>query len=400
MVVNRRLLLAVASAMTLVLTAAAPMVGATKEAKPGPLRAGSLLRVKDMAANGVTRNGPIVAVGWHEASKPGQLYLAFSTDGGKDYRRTNGNLRRYPIVGETALGVSLAICADRVWAATGYHSRSDKAGDSDVFLTSRTVGGGAAQALMTSTANNRKVRNVTVSCVGNQHIAIGWLQNNGSKTTAQLMIRSVEPLGTTPAVKQVFNLGVAEFKSGLDVAATPTSVAVAFVRDGHLRLRRFDIDTTGSLAISPHQLKTIAWKDVKFPKLAARSKRLVTAYTDAGKVRAKVSKDLGATFSGPKTLVNTGGLKNMSRPYSIDVSGDRIVATAAAYSKAAGKVTPQRITSSTFGENWSARSFGNVGARMAALLKKKGRDPLLMESWHNNAPKGSNDTLRARYEQP
>ena len=85
MVVKRRLLLAVASALTLVLTAAAPMMAATKEAKPSPLRAASLLRVKDIAANGNTAGGSIVAIGWHEGSKPGQLYLAFSTDGGPVY---------------------------------------------------------------------------------------------------------------------------------------------------------------------------------------------------------------------------------------------------------------------------------------------------------------------------
>ena len=35
---------------------------------------------------------------------------------------------------------------------------------------------------------------------------------------------------------------------------------------------------------------------------------------------------------------------------------------------------------------------------MASWLKKKGQAPLLMEAWHNNAPKGLADTLRARYE--
>ena len=48
MVVKSRLLLAVASALTLVLTASAPMFGATREAKPAPLRSGSLVRLKDI----------------------------------------------------------------------------------------------------------------------------------------------------------------------------------------------------------------------------------------------------------------------------------------------------------------------------------------------------------------
>ena len=398
MVVHRTILLAVAAALALVLTAAAPMVGATRKAKPSPLQAGNLLRVKDIAANGNTGKGQIVAVGWHEASKPGRLYLAFSRDGGSDYRRTNGRLRKYPVVGDPKLGLSLAICANRVWAGTAYRRATDRRGDSDVLLTSRTIGGGAAQALMTKTSDDRRVRDVTVSCVGNQYVAVGWLNKNGNdKTTARVMIRSVEPLGTPPSFKKVYNLGLAEFKSGLDVAATPTSAAVTFVRDGNLRLKRFEVDRSSPGAITVEPLKTIAWKDVKHPQMAAKWNRLVVAYTDRGKLRAKVSRDQGQTLSSPMTLARTGGVRNPSKAQSIDVVGDRIVTTAKVYRKATG-YQPQRIASSTFGESWSTRAFGNDGARRAALLKSKGQAPVLVESWHNNAPRGSRDTLRARYE--
>ncbi len=399
MVVKPRLLLAVASALTLVLTVSAPMLGASKQAKPDPIRSGSLLRLKAMAANGITSKGAIVALGWHESSKPGQLYLAFSTNGGRDYRRSNGNLRRYPIVGEPSLGMSLDICGGRVWAGTGYRSSSDKAGDSDVFLTSRTIGGGAAQALLTSTRDDRRVRNVTVSCVGKDLIAIGWLQKTGNKSTAQVMLRSLEPLGTTPSFKKTYNLGLAELKSGLAVATTPASVAVSFVRDGNLRLKRFDVGS--SLGdITGYPLEAIAWKDVRFPVMDARGKRLVVSYSDAGKVRLRTSRDLGETFSSPRTMASTGGLKNPSRPYSIDVVGDRIVTTSGIYSKAAGKVRPYRMVSNDFGAAWSKSVFGNVGPRLAALLKKKNQGPTFVEAWHNNAAKGSNDTIRARYELP
>jgi hypothetical protein len=401
MVVKRRLLLAIASTMTLVMTAATPMMGATKEAQPGPLRQENLLRIKDMASNGITKSGAIAAVGWHEASRPGQLYVAFSTNGGRDYRRTNGKLRRYPIVGEPALGMSLAICANRVWVGTGYHQSSDKAGDSDVFLTSRSIGGGAAQALLTSTADDRRVRDVTVSCVGGDMVAIGWLQKSGSKSTAQLMLRSLEPLGTAPSFKKVYDLGAAEYKSGIAVASTSGSAAVAFVRNGDLKLKRFDIGGGSATAtVGGHPLKTIAWNDVKYPAMAARGKRLVVAYTDAGKVRAKFSRDLGAKLSTAKTLVGTGGIKNPSKAYAVDVVADRIVVEAGTYSKASGKVTPQRLHSKDAGTSWVKQSFGHVGARYGTLIKKKTGAPLLLESWHNNAAKGSRDTLRARYELP
>lgn len=399
MVVKPRLLLAVASALTLVLTAAAPMMAASREAKPSPLRSAGLVRVKDIAANGNTKGGAVVAVGWHEGSGPGQLYVAFSTDGGKDYRRSNGRLRRYPVVGEPSLGMSLDVCAGKVWAATGYHSSSDKTGDSDVFLTSRTIGGGAAQALLTSTSADRRVRDVTVSCVSNKLIAIGWLQKVGNKTTARLMLRSMEPLGTTPTFKETYNLGGAQLKRGLAVAATPKSVAVAFARDGHLRLKRFDVEA-GTTNVTTNPLQTIAWKETKHPVMDARGKRLAVAYSDAGKVRVKTSKDLGETLSRARTLASTGGIKNPSRADALDLVGDSIVSTLRVYSKATGKAIPQRVTSSTFGDKWSRRTFGNVGPRYASLLKKKKGAPLIVETWHNNARKGSNDTLRARYELP
>ena len=396
MVVKRRLLLVVASALALMLTASAPMFAATREAQPAPLRAAQLLRVKDIAANGVSAKGSIVAVGYQEAGNPGQLYLAFSADGGKDYRRSNGNLRRYPVVGIPTLGMSLDICAGRVWAATAYRSPSDKARDSDVFLTSRTIGGGAAQALMTSTADDRRVRDATVTCAGGDLIAIGWLQRSGGKATAQLMIRSIEPLGTTPSIEQTFDLGPAELGSGLDVAATPEAVAVSFVRDGDLRIKRYAIGADNSITEGP--LQTIAWNDVRFPETKARGKRLVVAYSDAGKVRVKTSRDLGETYSGARTLANTGGVKNPSVPWSIDVVGDRLVATVGVYSKASGTVQPVRMTSTTFGARWSKSTFGNVGARVAAFLKRPDLPSKLQEAWHNNAAKGAADTLRARYE--
>ncbi len=400
MIVQRRILLAAASALALVLATVAPAAGATRKATPSPLRTGNLLRVKDIAANGSTSKGRIVAVGWREASEPGRLYLAFSRDGGKDYRRSNGRLRRYPVVGDPKLGISLDVCANRVWAATGYGRRSDRPGDSDVLMTSRIIGGGASQAFMTDSSADRRVRDMTISCVGNRYLAIGWLNKNGNnKTTARLMIRSVERLGTPPSFKKVYNLGRADFKSGLDVAATPESVAVSFVRDGRLRLKRFEVDRSTPGAISGEPLKTVVWKAVQHPQMAAKWNRLVVAYTQRGKIRAKVSKDQGETLSRPTTLVRTGGARNPSKAQSIAVVGDRIVATARVYSKASG-YEPQRIESSTFGEEWSTRTFGNDGARRAALLKTKGQQPLLIEAWHNNAPKGSLDTLRARYELP
>ncbi len=399
MVVKRRLLLAVASALTLMLIAAAPMVGATKEAKPSPLRSSSLLRVKDVATDKLGSE-KVVAVGWHEGTKPGQLWLTFSRDGGATYSKNSGKMRRFPVVGVPSLGMSLDICAGRVWVGSAYRSSSDRRGDSDVFLTSRRLGGEAAQALMTSTSKDRQVRDVSVACAGNDLLAIAWLEKKGSKERARLMLRSLEKLGTAPKFKRTFNLGPAELGSGLAVAGTSDSVAVAYVQGGHLRLKRFGIGKGIPPNVTGQATQSIAFSGISDPVMAALGQRLVVAYSDAGKVKVEISDDLGATFSNAKSLINTGNAKHPSRPYSLDVVGKRIVLEAGAWSKDDSRLLPRRVQSTDSGATWGSRAYGHKGTRVGALLRGANKSSQLMEAWHNNAPKGSNDTLRARYEQP
>jgi len=125
MVVKRRFLLAVTSALTLVMAASAPMVASFEEAEPSPLRKENLLRVRDIAANGTTSAGAIVAVGWREASKPGQLYLAFSTNGpswpwagGKPASQVSCTWRSARTVART-ISAATASCASTASLATG-----------------------------------------------------------------------------------------------------------------------------------------------------------------------------------------------------------------------------------------------------------------------------------------
>ncbi len=394
MVVKRGLLLAVGSAIALVLTAATPMIAVGGEVLPSPLRAANLLRVKAIATNGVIKPG-IVAVGYQEASKPGQLYVAWSNNGGTDFRKANGQLRRYRVVGDPAQGMSLAICAGRIWIGTAWHHPSDKAGDSDVILTSRTIKGGAAQALMTNTSEDHRVRDVSVNCVSGKLLAVSWLEKSGSQTKARLMLRSVEPLGTTPGYEQVIDLGAADFRGGLSAASIPQQVTVAFVRNGDLRLHRQAVEDNQAGVGSQ---KTIVWKGVKNPRIAARRDRLAVTYSDAGKVKAKLSRDRGVRLSKPYALARTGGTRHPSMPWSIDVVGGNVVATASIYTPTTGKSAPKRISTSDFGQTWRTRNYGNRGARLDAMLKVKKQPARLMEAWHNNAPKGQADTLRARYE--
>ncbi len=398
MVVKRRYLLAVTTALSVAVTAAAPVAAASyKEAKPSPLRQDSTLRVRDVAANGQTGSGAIVAVGWRQASKPAKLFLAFSTDGGRDYRRTNGRLRKYPILGDGKLGMSLAICSGRVWAGSAFHNPGDDSGDTDVILTTRTIGGGAAQSFMTDTTDDRRVREVQVACAGKNLIAIGWLEKMDGKVRARLMLRSAEPLGDAPAFEETYDLGAAVLKDGIGVAATPDAVQVVWTKGGkrNIRAKRFLVSGSGIPSITPNPTTTIAFEDARFPQIAARGSRVVVSYTDAGKIKVKLSKNRGGSYGKATKIVGNGTINKPSRSHSVDIIGSRIVVEASANKQ--GAFTSRRIQSQNLGSTWKTQDFGNNGARVGALLRKKGKDPKLMEAWHNN---GSVDTLRASYETP
>jgi hypothetical protein len=326
------------------------------------------------------------------------LFVAFSVNGGSDYRRTNGKLRKYPVVGDGRLGMSLAICAGRVWIGSAFRDSADQAGDSDVFLTTRTVGGGANQRFMTDTRVDRRVRDVEVACVGKDLIAIAWLEQSGGSSQAKVLLRSTEPLGETPAFQKTYKLGDAVYKDGIAVAATPRAVHVAWTKGSkrNVRARRFLVDGAGTPSVDPQPATTVAFNDARFPKIAARGQRVIVAYTDAGKIKTKLSTDRGASYGKADRIVANGSISKPSKTHSADILGTRIVVEASANKK--GNLTPRRIQSMNTGSSWSSRDYGHKGARVGALMRKKGKDPVLMEAWHNNAAQG--DTVRASYERP
>ena len=97
MVVKRGLLPAISTALALVIAAAAPALGAFRASEPDPLMQQSLLRVQDMVTAGKTADyGPVVAVGWRQGTKPGELMgpLGIAIDRSGDiYVADSGNNR-------------------------------------------------------------------------------------------------------------------------------------------------------------------------------------------------------------------------------------------------------------------------------------------------------------------
>jgi hypothetical protein len=399
MVVKRRFLLAISACLAVVMSGAAPVLGAFGASQPDPLVQDDLIRVQDIAV--VTKTGgvgPVVAVGWRQAAKPGELFVAYSTDGGRSFLKQNGRMRQFRVAGQGTLGLSLDICGGRIWVGTVVNYPGDDPADKDVLLTSRTMGGQAGQAFLTDAAGNRTARQVSVACVGNRLLAIAWVETSFGKQRAKLMIRSLEPLGETPSVRRVFGLGVALPPGGIAVDASTDSAHVAWVAGSkeNVFYESFLIGDGADPAITRGGAVKLAAGDALHPQVAARGQKVVVAYAEAGKVKVRVSGDTGVTFAEPSLVVGSGSRREPSEVHSVDLSGSRIVAEVTA--NAAGATVPQRISSNDSGLTWAARDFGHVGARVGALRKTSGVSSLLVEAWQNNDP--GVDTLRAQFERP
>ena len=398
MVVKRRLLLAVASGLTLVVAAATPMLGASSASKPDPLRSENLIRVQDIAATVKTaKHGPVVAVGWREASSPGELYLTFSVDGGKSFRKARGGIRQSRIAGNGGLGMSLDVCDGRIWVGTALNAPGDSSDDTDVLLTSRTVVGGvAAQAFLTDSSDAHRIRDVSVACVGKDLLAIAWLEKGVRKTRGKLMLRSLEQPGATASFRQVFGLGEARFKDGISVAASTDTVHVAWATGGKrdVAYKRYVVVPGAVRTITKHPTTTFAYGDALFPEVATRGKQVVVAYTDGGKIKTRLSGDAGATFAKPSIIMANGKVSQPSLAHSVALSGPRIVVEATVNKR--GAKTPQRIETTNSGGSWRATPMGHQGARVGALQKLNAKTSRLKEAWQNNT--SGADTLRAQYE--
>ena len=397
MVVTRRLLLVISTALALVMTTAAPMLGAYGPSQPDPIVQQDLLRVHDIAVVGKTAGvGPVVAVGWRQAVKPGELFVAFSINGGRSYLKKNGTMREFRVAGEGTRGLSLDICGGRIWVGTVVNYPGDDPSDKDVLLTSRTMSGDAGQAFLTDAAADRTVRSVSVACVGNRLLAVAWLESSFGKPRAKLMLRSLEPLGEPTSVRRIFGLGEAQLKGGIAVDASTESVHVAWTAGKKLNIlyEGFLVGAGPDPVITRRSSVKLAAGDALHPQVASRGQEVVIAFSQAGKVKARVSGDGGAIFGEPSVVVGTGSRAAPSEALSVDISGPRIVVEASASS--GGVITPQRISSNDTGATWDARSFGHVGARVGALRKTSPASSLLVEAWQNNDP--GLDTVRGQFE--
>jgi len=305
-------------------------------------------------------------------------------------------MRKARIVGDRKGGMSLDICAGRIWTGTAINL-GDGAWPTDVVLSTRDVVGIGADQKRVTVDGTRKVRDVSVACLGDKFIAIGWLEQSRGKDRVRLMLRSLESPSKTPAFKHTYGLGAARFRGGLDVAATPDQVHVAWVAGTNedIAYKRLTVGPQKVPVVTKKDTRTVARRDTGAPMLSSRGTRVVLGYTDAGRVKVKVSKTRGASFEAADKVIPQGTKTRSSKLHSVDVAGGRIVVGASA--NKSGKLVSTFVTSSNLGKTWSARAYGNNGSRMGALLKRSGGTPLARLAWHHNNTSGK-DVLRSRYE--
>jgi hypothetical protein len=391
---------------TLAISVAAPVIGAFDAVEPNPLRSGSTIRLADVAAF-----GDDAAVGWREGKNPGNLVMALSTNRGASFERANGSLRSFPVAGLGRIGMSIDICGGSVWMATAARFPGDAEKDSDVLISRRGVNGGASQVFVTAPAASRKIRAVDIACVGSRLLAIAWIEHTGDTSRARLLLRDLPALAPSAggaasrvgpsATNSLHNLGPAGPKDGIAVTSVRGDVLVAWSNGDrkNLRLKRFDLGSGADPTIQPERTRKIASRDAILPKLAARGRKVVLAYTDDGRVKVRTSDDAGDSFSKATTLISAGTVKVPSRATSAALSGKRIVIeTFRKLPKGEDRThAPVRLESTNHGKDWSqSAQFGNRGPRMAALRKVNNSVSRIIEAWHDDG--SSADVLRAQRE--
>ena len=379
MVVKRRLLLAISAGLTLAIVGARARAGRLRRLPARSARAaGPASASQDIASSRKTAGvGPVVAVGWRQAAKPGELFVTFSTDGGHSFLKQNGTLRQFRVAGD---GHARPVAGRLRWPHLGGHGRATTRVTTPPTGTScsrsRTIGGQAGQAFVTDAAGDRTARQVSVACVGNRLLAVAWVENSLRQGARQA--DAAQPRAARRARRASARSSASARrcrKGGIAVDASTDSVHVAWTA-GQKRerlLRALPHRRRRRPGHHPGRHVKLAAGDALYPQVAARGQKVVVAYTDAGKVKARVSGDGGTHVRRPSLVVGTGHGRAPSQAHSADVSGSRIVveATASTAGIADAAAHLRRTTRARPGRRATSGTWAPASARCARRARRR-----------------------------
>lgn len=276
---------------------------------------GELLSVADMA--GLGRRA---VVGWHEEGSPRRAYLRWSVDEGASW----GSIM--PLDAGARRELQVDTCGAWAWAVSGLHAAAAPAGEWLVVLDGLEMEGSVVESsLLTLSGQARKP---DIACAGGRRLAVAWLQKVGGSHRLKLFTRALFPVFTGSAAQdRSFDLGKANLRRGLAVAATKDRIHVAWFSGRTLKHKRFRVGGAPDFVVTPLPTRSLGGFRYGFaPTLGAAGQRVVLAMTNRADLVARVSSDMGNSWGPSRTLLNEPFPSEIGAgPTNADIRGRRIL---------------------------------------------------------------------------
>jgi hypothetical protein len=276
---------------------------------------GELLSVADMA--GLGRRA---VVGWQEEGSPRRAYLRWSTDSGSSW----GSIT--PLDGGARRELAVDTCGAYAWAVSGLRVAAAPAGEWLVVLDGFEMDGPVVESsLLTLLGQARKP---DIACAGGRRLAVAWLQKVGGSHRLKVFTRALFPVFTGSAAQErSFDLGKANLRRGLAVAATKDRIHVAWFTGIVLKHKSFRVGGAPDFGVTPLPTRSLGSFRYGFaPKLGAAGRRVVLAMMNRADLVARVSSDRGGSWGPQRTLLDEPFPSEIGAgPTNADVRGRRLL---------------------------------------------------------------------------
>ncbi|MFN8624231.1 MAG: hypothetical protein U0869_26105 [Chloroflexota bacterium] len=372
-------------ALTLALTASAmvavapPVLGAGWTS-PFVLRTGASgvpLDVGDIAGT-----GDAVVVGWQETPPGGAMNVRvrWSTDRGAAWSATE-RLDTRP-----QREVQVDACGGSAWAVSSLQIDTSP-NTWAVALDGHDLDAGIPHesSIVTTSGVARKP---DIACAGTKRLAVAWFASTSSGYHVKLFSRGVilDLLGTNPPEIRR-DLGSAAMKKGLAVAASASRIYVAWFAGNDLRLKRYDLGPAPRYTLTEHPTQTVA-AGIPYglaPELGVAGSRVLLAYTNRASLYVRTSSDGGASWSGPRRLIEEPFPSEViAIPTNADVTGTRMLVSGYEVGGDAGGVNGAGFieASENAGGAWSMVSGSQkVGGTAVGAFVGSGAGSRQVQAW-------------------